>query len=610
MFFNYFKRFYAEVLYFLPVAFCLGFVEGLMIASDRLVGLGGWYLIGINLGLIYLVAFGLPVLLAACFFSKQTRNQIFWSFSAFMCVLMAARIYRIFYGKLIDLPVKIFGLLALTALVGGAFIKTRKKWWLVFTPFLLVALYFAGSIYLASPRPTLRVKKPQARPNIVWITADALRSDHLKQYGGKETVFSAFDRWQEDFIKFSNSYSTCSWTAPSVASMLTSLYPLQHGKSKGSLMNHNIVTLPQVLKKLNYSTYAVSNQPLVSPGWGFGKGFDFFYATSTVFMESTLVDILNEFWLEENMVSYLGKLDFLYRRFKPTHQSPRGLLNTYNTIMKQKLKNPFFLYLYFFDPHAPYNPEEKWYPAGTEDLKTTEYFNQKEDKKPEGVPSETVLKEIKRRYDGEINDVADKIDKILADLKQRGLYRESIIIFTSDHGEKFYDHGGWLHGGKLYQEVTRVPLFIKLPGNKLGNEVAKEPVDNVDIFPTILNVLNTEIQLDYSISGESLLKNGQIKEDFSPPVSERISAGSPGFHVSLVQNEKKVFFHNQPDTPEYEAYQLLGPQNMSWKELDKVPERSAEKLNEISINHQKFEYSPESIGFSQRQKLKALGYIE
>ncbi|MFB6356655.1 MAG: sulfatase, partial [bacterium] len=533
-------------------------------------------------------------------------------YSAFLTVVLGARVYRIHWGKLVDEAVWTFGLLALGTILLFSFLGFRKKWryWAP-VPIYGFCLVFAVIIVISSPDPSYQVSKPRSTPNIVWITSDTLRSDHLSQYGYEHDVFGKFDRWKEDFVQFNQSYSTASWTAPSVASHLTSLYPLQHGKSKGSLMNKNIVTLPQVLHRVGYHTRAISNQPLVSPGWGFGKGFDRFASTSTVFMETTFVDILNEFWLEEQMVEYVSPLNLFYGRFQATKQTPAGLWETFNSPgYTESLAEPFFLYLYFFDPHSPYNPGKKWYPSGTLDVDRTKYFYQSEYAKPDGKPASEVKKDIVRRYDGEINDVAHKVDKILSYLKKRGLYKESLIVFTSDHGEKFYDHGGWLHGGTLYQEVTRVPLFVKFPDNEHAGQIVEEPVDGVDIYPTILQTLGVSVKLPYQLRGERLVKNEELVRDLTPPIMELIGNRGQNYEIAMVKNGRKFFITETSGTVTREAYRLRGRNSIEWEPITNSFDTSFRRLGTIVRDHQDFPFNPYEIGQTQREQLKALGYID
>lgn len=603
-----------SLLWILLLGFLLGYSEGVLIFEDRLLGLGGWHWFSMNLGMIYLLVFSFIPAVVLLLVSAENQWRVVYAFGGIVTVVLAARVYRIHYGKLVDEVIYTFLILILLSAIIPAFVSfLRSNSWryLMIVPFMIFILGFIYGIESKDPSPSMKITQPEQNPPIVWITADTLRTDHLSQYGYERDVFEQFDRWKKDFAQFQEVYSTSSWTAPSVASMLTSLYPLQHGKSRGSLMNQNIATVPQILRRVGYKNYAISNQPLVSPGWGFGKGFDRFYSTSTIFTESTLIDILNDFVLEENMVAYTSSMNWFFPRYQPTEQSPAGMLDTYHSVMKSNPDDPFFLYLYFFDPHSPYNPDPKWYPKGTESLEETRYFNDKEALKPEGQPSDTVLREITRRYDGEINDVGDKVDRILSDLKERGYYEDSLIIFTSDHGEKFYDHGSWLHGGKLYQEVTRVPLFVKFPDEKLGGSVIERPIDQVNMMPTLLNNLGVNVQLDYSFPGRPIFKGEEVNSNLAPPVMARIDWNDPSqFHLSTVQEGKKFLYHAGMGEVSVEGYNLTGPLKMEWQSLGTVSENTRNTLETLSEHHQSFDYAPRSTGQSQREKLKGLGYIE
>ncbi|MHA1723681.1 MAG: sulfatase, partial [Promethearchaeota archaeon] len=314
--------------------------------------------------------------------------------------------------------------------------------------------------------------------NIILISIDTLRADHLGCYGYERKTSPTIDKLAKDGVVFLNAFSTTSWTLPAHISLLTSLENRNHMVNKAnSYLNPSIITIADILRKKGYLTYAFTGGGLVSQRFGFSKGFDFYrdYKGSKLFKKSSAI---------------------LYRAFE-------------QFINKNKDKK-FFLFLHTYQTHDPYGPpmpfarkflkkEFKWTNVEMQEI----IF----DKNGKFKNLTTQEKEnIISLYDGEIRYMDECLIKpMIKELKKLNLYNNTMIIFTSDHGEEFFDHKSWLHGHSLYNELIKIPLIIKFPFSKYKNLKVNKIVRITDIVPTILDVLNINYKKQ-NFDGKSLVK--------------------------------------------------------------------------------------------------------
>lgn len=307
--------------------------------------------------------------------------------------------------------------------------------------FLLVSMILFG--FAGGARPDLR--------NIIIISVDTLRADHLSCYGYPLQTSPAVDAFARDGVLFTNCYTLTPLTTPSFTTMLTSLPPFKHGaKRNGLSIYRKVKTLPYYLKRLGYRTAAfVSNWPLRKKLCGLHKDFDAYYE---VFTKKRWLGIL-----------------------KSEGEAPEV---TQKAIawLKKNCKRRFFLWVLYTEPHAPYILHKKF---------TFDYTQVP----PSTYPPKTKMKKIKK-YDSEIAYADFYIGKLIEKIKQLGLYRNSLIVFVGDHGESFGEHNYSRHGRRLYNSTLHVPLIIKFPGNRFKNTVRRENASILDIGPTIFSVLN------------------------------------------------------------------------------------------------------------------------
>jgi arylsulfatase A-like enzyme len=292
--------------------------------------------------------------------------------------------------------------------------------------------------------PVVTTFRGPAPPLVILYLVDTLRADHLPIYGYRRDTAPNLVQFARDAVVFEQAIASSSWTKPSVASILTSLRPRDHGclqfYSPFDLSN---VTLAERLRQAGYTTGAiVANPILLGRNTGFAQGFSYFAAARGRLQAREVVD---------------DGLAFLDRT--------QGL--------------PRFLYLHTMDPHAPYNPPSPFdrlfsKPAGSE--RTV----------PPGGEETLDLEHVVAEYDGEIAYGDRQFGRLLRKLKRRRVYDQALIVFLADHGEELMERGHLGHGQTLFDEVVRVPLVVKFPGGRHSGSRIAQQVRLVDVLPTIM----------------------------------------------------------------------------------------------------------------------------
>ncbi len=332
----------------------------------------------------------------------------------------------------------------------------------------------------------LPVLKGQHRPNVLLVTLDTLRADHLACYGNKIVQTPCLDSIAQDGCLFEAAFAQSPSTTPSHCSIMTSTYQAYHGAFNGVAMRRGITTLAEILYANGYDTAAfVSAAPLRSSNSGLHHGFDYYEDSFSPYSSLFRHDEF-QFLLTIHILSHmqLHQIDGFF-------VSDRAI----RWLDKQR-KRPFFCWLHYYDPHTPYDAPEPY---------KNMYAQQINPELPE------VLERI--HYAGEVTYTDAQLGRVIKALKQKKLYDDTLIIVTADHGEAFGEqHGGiteYGHGSNLYDTTQQVPLIIKLPGAKRLGRRIKDVVQLVDLAPTLLDYL--EGPQPESFQGRSLvdLLNGE-----------------------------------------------------------------------------------------------------
>ncbi|HVS09598.1 MAG TPA: sulfatase, partial [Planctomycetota bacterium] len=328
-----------------------------------------------------------------------------------------------------------------------------------------------GSLWLAAGCGKGSRRK---RPNVVVITLDTTRADHLGCYGYQRPTSPNLDHLAEQSVLYGRAISPSSWTLPAHVSLFTGKLPTSHGvcyDARGSLnlgdavdtkgmlsyraraLPAQEVTLAQILSARGFATGAFVAGPWLKRLFGLDRGFAHY--------DDGNIEALRGRLAEDVTASALRWLE-----------GQRG--------------KPFFLFLNYFDPHTPYDapPPYRW-----------AFLSEQERNVDPAAPRGEPRSEEERRqlaidlYDGEIRYMDHHVGQLLAGLDRLGMFDDTLLVVTGDHGELLGEHGNWGHGKFLTEPELHVPLFLRYPRGERGPERIGGLVQPIDVLPMVLERL-------------------------------------------------------------------------------------------------------------------------
>jgi arylsulfatase A-like enzyme len=403
------------------------------------------------------------------------------------------------------------------------------------------------------------------RPNVLLITLDTTRADHLGCYGYGPPTTPNIDRIAAESWVFDHVYATNPITLPSHTSIMTGTYPMAHGTRDNSpfVVPDRVTTLAEVLEQAGYETAAIVASFVLDSRFNLDQGFDSYEDNvgAQWSIDEVRVRAANEFGFSERKANLVtaAALDWLERPHR----------------------RPFFLWLHYFDPHEPINPPEPHQSRFTE------------------------------AYDAEVAFADEQLGRFLDALRRHGELDSTIVIITADHGEGLTDHDEPTHSLLIFDSTMHVPLIIRPPGGRPSSRIA--PIASiVDIAPTLLDMLGIEIPAE--VQGRSLVPvmgGGADWPDrfvYMESLVARLQCGW-GELRGLRSGTEKLIHGPKPryyrvDTDPQEIYDLASQQ----------PQRMAELTSELdrALEHWR---GPETAAVtaplddSALAKLQALGYI-
>jgi arylsulfatase A-like enzyme len=323
-----------------------------------------------------------------------------------------------------------------------------------------------------------------ARPrHVILLTVDTLRADAVGASPTAPSITPNIDALAADSVVFDNARSPAPWTKPAVVSMLTGLSPVVHQIMRGpTRVPDELVTLPEVMQGAGYRTGAVGENPFLHARYNFDQGFERYRMFPKMLGRS----------FGGRLVRYLGM----------AYPSTADLTDMAIEWIEARADHPFFLWLHYFDPHPPYSPPAEYLTrSGPPSMGNS--FGDTSGVRAGAVNLDAAEREwVEELYMAEVRYVDDNVGRFLGFLESSGLYDDSLIIFSSDHGEEFWEHGGFEHGHSLYDEVIKVPLMVKLPGQGVTGH-RPENVTTESILPTLLDLLEIGVE-DAAFSAASL----------------------------------------------------------------------------------------------------------
>jgi uncharacterized protein (TIRG00374 family) len=318
------------------------------------------------------------------------------------------------------------------------------------------------------------------RPNVVLVMVDTLRADHLSCYGGPVPTPNLC-QLVEDGGSLYQGFSHASWTKPATASLLTSLLPSTHrAMSKPSKLSPDVEMIAEVMQGAGYTTGGIVSNINLADSFGFNQGYDEYHFLSPAYLagaeESSsklvLYDIVRKVWF--NLLGGgIRPADF--------YQDSTTVNEVAFDWLDRNSRERFFLFVHYMDPHDPYfrHPYDGYGIARVSNPH----------------PDAALAEEMHTLYKGEIEFLDANFGRFLDRLRADGVYDNTVIALVSDHGEEFFEHGGWWHGVTLYEEQIHVPLLIKWAQDSPGPAAdAHEPIARlIDVAPTLAAVAGAEI---------------------------------------------------------------------------------------------------------------------
>ena len=299
-------------------------------------------------------------------------------------------------------------------------------------------------------------KSPGTFPgmNVLLFTLDTTRADHIGCYGDSDARTPNIDRLAAEGVRFSNATAQAPLTLPSHSSIFTGTYPFLHGvrDNGGFYLGPEKTTLAELLKQKGRATSAFVGAFVLDSRWGLNQGFD----------------------------HYFDNFDFAkYKKISLDSVQREGgeVVKAFFEWFQSNGDRPFFSWIHFYDPHTPYEPPEP--------------YKSEHSGRPWGL------------YDGEIAYVDSLVGKVLESLREKGVLDRTIIVVAADHGESLGEHGESSHAFFIYDATVSVPLIIKVPSSKWKAKVIDAQVENVDIMPTILDLLGVAVPNE--VQGRSLV---------------------------------------------------------------------------------------------------------
>jgi arylsulfatase A-like enzyme len=337
----------------------------------------------------------------------------------------------------------------------------------------------------ANERKGPALAAPRTPANVILITISTLRADHLSCMGYNRHTTAALDSFARRNILFRNAFAVSGWMMPAHGSIFTSLYPARHGATHiDRSLDDGHCTLAEILQDNGYYCAAFCCNPRLDSNHGFAQGFHLYDDYSASIMLETMA-----FGMSDN-------LDI-------NKQRTNDLINDAAIRwLQNNTHRPFFMFVHYYDNHWDYLPPppyDKLYDPnydgpidGAEIPREPLYSN---------PPDQRDIEHIIALYDGEVKQTDSDLGRMLDFLHSKGLLDNSIVVIAGDHGEQFYEHGHTSHQG-LFEELIHIPLAISIPDEKAKGRTIDSLVSQVDILPTILDVL--QIPAPATCQGKSL----------------------------------------------------------------------------------------------------------
>jgi arylsulfatase A-like enzyme len=418
-----------------------------------------------------------------------------------------------------------------------------------------------------APRPT----------NLLLISVDTLRADHVGAYGYEGPISPALDRLAAEGAVFEDVTATSPWTFPSHASLLTGLYPSRHGARTYPGRLGDVPTLAEAFRAAGFTTGAVVNTLFLAEGIGMMRGVEWQrHVPETETAAGAAPEITK------------SAFDFL-----ETHQ------------------DPFFLFVHYYDVHSGYHSMPRYrrmFDAGPGVLDGTTAQMDRINAGSLAVDASREGRRASLLYAAGVRQLDDHLHRLLGKLRLSGRLGRTLVVVTSDHGEAFLEHGTLLHGSTHYEEELRVPLILRGPGVPAGRRV-EAPVSLVDVSPTLRGIFGLPAARESD--GHDLRA---FFGDEAPPPRPVFAEAAPALSGDTLRTVRNGRFKLIADLESgtRELYDLRSDPREGRNLRDERPEVLAELERLLQAHEAGRRDAPTAPPAREAdlEKLRALGYVE
>lgn len=315
-------------------------------------------------------------------------------------------------------------------------------------------------------------------PNVLLISIDTLRADHLFCYGYPEDTSPAIDRLASRGVLFEQHVSSSSWTLPAHAAMFTSLPDSVHGcYETDRRLSDELTTLAERFRAADYQTAGFFAGPYLHPAFGLAQGFDD-YEDCTSYRETLESEPASD-WAMDPSVMRQSHADVT----NPT------VFEAFHRWLAEHHERPFFMFVHLWDCHFDFIPPEPYRSRFDPDYRgSVSGENFFFDPRINAALPKRDIQHLEALYDGEIAWTDAHVDKMLQALRSFGVRENTIVALTSDHGTEFFEHGRKAHRHTLYDELIHVPLIIRFPGRVPAGVRVESLSRAIDLGPTLLQL--------------------------------------------------------------------------------------------------------------------------
>jgi arylsulfatase A-like enzyme len=415
-----------------------------------------------------------------------------------------------------------------------------------------------------------RAQSQQEYPDIFIYLIDTLRADKLGAYGSTRQLTPSIDAFAQQAIVFENAIAQCSWTKPAVVSVLSGITPLSHGVTRPrSALPSQVLTLTELLSAAGYETAGVVSNTFVGKEFGFDQGFDTFI------------------------------------------QGGNAVRKSKRILAARDHSKPFFYYVHTLEPHGPYKPPREYHDRYARGV-PLEYGRMRFLKQYRfHSPGTELEQKVEALYESEVVWSDSCFGDFIELLKEQGMFRESLVILLSDHGEELWERDRHGHGHSLHSEQLHIPLILKEPGQSRAGRVASL-VQQLDILPTVLDYAAIDIPEHYQgVSLRRLVDHDDLQRPIFSSIENR---GKQLDHPlrCVTWGRWQLIIHESDLAPE--LYDLSDPSPAAPNLYAERPITAGYLAALLRKHMQTVAPIPDtadiSIDGELRENLKALGYLD